>query len=70
MAGVQCLKRLYRLVNQPELGAGKTAADFALFEQGRKVGELARQLFPGGVEVRTGNPEEAIQKRQFRSLKS
>jgi predicted RecB family nuclease len=60
MAGVQCLKRLYLLVNEPQLGGGKTAADFALMEQGREVGKLARQLFPGGVEVRTGNPEEAI----------
>jgi hypothetical protein len=60
MAGVQCLKRLHLLVHSPELGGGKTAADFALMEQGREVGKLARQLFPGGVEVRTGNPEEAI----------
>jgi predicted RecB family nuclease len=60
MAGVQCLKRLYLLVHSPELGQGKTAADFALMDQGRQVGKLARQLFPGGVEVRTGDPEEAI----------
>jgi len=60
MAGVQCLKRLYLLVHQPELGSGKTAADFALMDQGRQVGKLAQRLFPGGVEVRTGNPEEAI----------
>lgn len=60
LAGVQCLKRLYLLVHSPELGGGKTAADFALMDQGREVGKLARQLFPGGVEVRTGNPEEAI----------
>jgi predicted RecB family nuclease len=57
---VQCLKRLYLLVHSPELGRGKTPADFALFDQGRQVGKLAQQLFPGGVEVRTGNPEEAI----------
>ena len=60
LAGVQCLKRLYLLVHSPELGQGKTAADFALMEQGREVGKLARQLFPDGVEARTGNPEEAI----------
>jgi hypothetical protein len=29
-------------------------------EQGREVGILARQLFAGGVEVRSGDPEEAI----------
>ena len=60
MAGVQCLKRLYLLVHSPELGTGKSASDFARMEAGREVGKLARQLFPGGVEVRTGNPEEAI----------
>jgi len=60
MAGVQCLKRLYLLVHQPELGTGKTAADFALFDQGRQVGNLAQQLFPNGVLARSGDPEEAI----------
>jgi hypothetical protein len=51
MAGVQCLKRLYLLVHSPELGTGKSESDFALMEQGREVGKLARQLFPGGVEA-------------------
>ena len=60
MAGVQCLKRLYLLVHEPQIGGGKTAADFALTDQGRQVGKLAHQLFPGGVEVRAGDPEEAI----------
>jgi hypothetical protein len=60
MAGVQCLKRLYLLVHEPQLGSGKTAADFAIMEQGRQVGRLAQQLFPGGVLVRSGDPEEAI----------
>jgi len=64
MAGVQCLKRLYLLVHSPELGSGKTAGDFALLHQGREVGKLARQLFPGGVEVKTGTPEEAIRVTQ------
>src|ERR1035441_1385206 len=60
MAGVQCLKRLYLLVHQPEIAGGKDAADFGLMDQGRQVGKLAQHLFPGGVEVRSGNPEEAI----------
>jgi len=60
MAGVQCLKRLYLLVHQPEVAGGKDASDFALMDQGRQVGKLAQQLFPGGVVVRSGNPEEAI----------
>jgi predicted RecB family nuclease len=60
VAGCQCLKRLYLSVHSPELGSGKTAADFALFTQGREVGLLAHQLFPGGVTVTSGNPAEAI----------
>src|ERR1022692_2518691 len=51
VAGVQCLKRLYWQVHAPELAAEPDAATEAIFEQGREVGMLARQLFPGGVEV-------------------
>jgi|SRR5579872_218251 len=60
-AGVQCLKRLYLDVHQPELAAEPTAADQAIIEQGREVGMLARQMFPDGVEVRcNGGLDEAI----------
>jgi hypothetical protein len=51
MAGAQCYKRLYFQVHQPELAAEPDASAFALMEQGHEVGMLARQLFPGGVEV-------------------
>lgn len=51
VAGCQCLKRLYWQVHQPELAAQPDAATEAIIEQGRGVGMLARQLFPGGVEV-------------------
>ena len=60
MSGVQCLKRLYWQVHEPELGGVPDAAAVAVMEQGREVGELARQLFAGGVEVKSGDPEEAI----------
>ena len=50
-AGVQCLKRLYLQVHQPELAAEPDAASEAIIQQGREVGMLARTLFPGGVEV-------------------
>jgi len=53
VAGVQCLKRLYLQVHQPELAAEPDGATEAIMEQGREVGRLARQLFPGGVEVRS-----------------
>ena len=52
VAGCQCLKRLYLQVHEPDLAAEPDGAAEAIFEQGREVGMLARQLFPGGVEVR------------------
>jgi len=60
VAGVQCLKRLYFQVHQPELSARPDEAAVALMDQGRQVGKLARQLFPGGVEVRSGDADQAI----------
>jgi hypothetical protein len=53
VAGCQCLKRLYLQVHQPKLAAEPDGATDAIIEQGREVGLLARQLFPGGVEVRS-----------------
>ena len=60
MSGVQCLKRLYWQVHKPELGGVPDAAAVAIMEQGGAVGRLARQLFAGGVEVSSRDPEQAI----------
>jgi predicted RecB family nuclease len=51
IAGCQCLKRPYLQVHQPELASEPDNSAEAIIEQGREVGMLARQLFPGGVEV-------------------
>jgi predicted RecB family nuclease len=59
-AGVQCMKRLYLQVHQPELAAEPDAAAGAIIEQGHEVGLLARQLFPGGVEVCERSLDQAI----------
>lgn len=60
-AGCQCLKRLYLQVHEPELAAEPDGAVEAIIEQGREVGLLARQLFPGGVEVLSdGGLDQAI----------
>ncbi len=48
MAGVQCPKREYLEVHQPELAED---VDDGRMEQGMDVGSLARQMFPGGVVV-------------------
>jgi predicted RecB family nuclease len=51
VAGVQCLKRLYWQVYQPELAGEIDEGQEARFEQGHEVGALARTAFPGGVLV-------------------
>ena len=51
-SGLQCPKQLWWRVHEPEapeLAAGPALQ--ALFARGRRVGELARQRFPGGVLV-------------------
>jgi hypothetical protein len=48
MAGVQCPKREYLEVHQPELGED---VDDGGMEQGMEVGSVARRMFPGGVLV-------------------
>lgn len=60
VAGCQCLKRLYLQVHAPELAADLDDPVEAIIEQGREVGLLARQLFPGGVEVRNEGLDKAI----------
>ncbi len=60
VAGCQCLKRLYFQVHQPELAAQPDDSADAIIEQGRNVGMLARQLFPGGVEVCARRLDQAI----------
>jgi predicted RecB family nuclease len=60
IAGVQCLKRLYFTVHAPELAAQSDESDQAIIDQGREVGLLAQQMFPGGVVVDGRNREEAI----------
>ncbi|MBI2172265.1 MAG: DUF2779 domain-containing protein [Chloroflexi bacterium] len=61
-AGLQCLKRLYLEVYQPELAEEPDAGQQALFEAGNRVGALARKLFPGGrlVEEAYDRHEQAV----------
>jgi predicted RecB family nuclease len=60
LAAVQCLKRLYLTVHAPELAAQPDESDQSIIEQGREVGVLARQMFPGGVVVESRDREQAI----------
>jgi len=48
LTGLHCTKRLYLMLNHPELGVSKKSP---LAEAGIAVGEQARKEFPGGVLV-------------------
>ncbi len=49
--GLQCHKSLWLYKNNPELRDVADTAQESLFETGYSVGELAKELFPNGVEV-------------------
>ena len=57
IAGLQCLKRLYLEVRQPELAPEPDERSLAVFEQGHEVGRWAQKLFPGGVLIEAGHEE-------------
>ena len=50
LKGCQCPKALYLSKHNRELKQEPDAALQAIFTQGKKVGELAQQLFPCGVD--------------------
>jgi len=62
MAGLQCLKRLYFQVHQPELAGEVDEGQQSVFDQGHEVGDLARRAFPGGVFIESAADglEEAL----------
>jgi hypothetical protein len=60
VAGVQCLKRLYFMVHSPELAVQPDESGQAIIDQGREVGLLAQEMFPGGVAVESRDREQAI----------
>lgn len=56
----QCPKRLWLQINRPEL-IQISAFTQVRFDEGNKVGDIARQNYPGGVFVDTLNRKEAIE---------
>jgi len=51
--GLQCSKLLWLICHEPEKVPGPDASAQRIFDQGRQVGELAKQLFPGGINIPT-----------------
>ena len=58
MDGLQCEKRLWMEMHQPEEGEFSEATE-RLFSTGHRVGEVARTFFPGGVLIDTGRDLQA-----------
>ncbi|MDD4874252.1 MAG: DUF2779 domain-containing protein [Dehalococcoidales bacterium] len=49
--GLQCFKLLWIYTNQPESIPQPDAATQNRFDQGHLAGELAKKLFPGGIDI-------------------
>jgi len=58
LKGLQCEKALYLLKHQPELRDEISPQQQAIFDQGTDVGDLARNLFPGGINPSTSLPRD------------
>jgi len=54
LMGLQCPKLIWNVYNAKNLIPEPDATQEAAFAQGHQVGELAKQLYPGGIEVSTG----------------
>ena len=57
LAGLQCSKLLWYYYNQKKSIPLPDAAQQAIFDQGHEVGELAKSLFPEGIDVAKGTFE-------------
>ena len=55
--GSQCLKSLYLNKRRPFLRDRLSQEQIAIFQRGTKVGVIAQQLFPGGIDVRPKSPK-------------
>jgi len=53
ISGLQCLKYLWTLIHDPDNVPEPDLNTQYVFDQGHKVGELATQLFPGGIYIST-----------------
>ncbi len=70
VAGLQCLKYLWYLINDPEAIPLFDEITQFRFQQGHDVGNLAKSLFPDGVEIEHGVDieEELARARELTNL--
>ena len=64
LSWLQCPKRLWLEVHQPERQAELSLAQQRIIQQGTEVGEFARTYFPGGVLIDSGDRQQAITQTQ------
>ncbi len=64
MNGLQCLKLLWLVFNEPAKVPEPDASTQHIFDQGHLVGELAKQLYPGGINIPHDNFRENINRTQ------
>jgi len=55
LSGLQCPKYLWVQINEPEKIPETDPVTQYIFDQGHLVGELAKRLFPGGVDIPADN---------------
>lgn len=60
LRGLQCRKLLWNSWNAAHLLPAPDQQTTAIFEEGKKVGALAQQMFPGGTEIVSDSFEEAV----------
>ncbi|MBI5332370.1 MAG: hypothetical protein HZB65_02270 [Candidatus Aenigmarchaeota archaeon] len=60
--GLECPRHLWITFNQPEKIRKVTLAEEFKFSEGDKVGQLAKTLFSGGIDLSVENYSENIQK--------
>jgi len=63
MRGLQCHKALWLGTHRKDVARPVTPEQQAVFDQGTRVGELARERFPGGllIDAPCWNPDQAVQ---------
>ena len=66
--GLQCPKSLWLTVHQPEAADPVPKRLQALFDEGQRVGALARNRFPGGVLVEEDHTQTAAAIERTRTL--
>ena len=63
--GLQCHKRFWYEKNHPERKSSLSRAQHRTFNQGKEVGERARDLFPKGILISTINPVKSAEQTQI-----